>query len=306
MADAITVGAFLRAAGIDLVGPPLPSGVVDAGATIRRAAAEILAIPDDGLGRGWPFLHGEADVRYGLYYIAERIDEATATMLREGSPRATHGGANLVQATAACWGLRGLLLDVGDDLLDRAPAGGEWSLRQTLGHILATQVRYAFSTAYALGRLAQPDLPVRPAESLIPAHELSATLGLGGLAPILDRMSDLHHEGLAAIWGLDDWRGLAAPTVWAGFEVNVRFRLHRWAAHFREHAIQIEKTLDVIAAPPREIVRIARDLFRAWGRLEGVVLAHPERAAARADWLADLAGTLRATAVSVRESATPR
>ncbi len=300
----MTVGAYLRAAGMEPMAPPVPHGILNAGATILRAATEILVIADDGLGRGWPFLHGEADVRYGLYYIAERIDEATATMLREGSPRATHGGANLVQATSECWGLRGILLEVGDDLLDRAPAAGEWSLRQTLGHILATQVRYAFSTAYAFGRLAQPELPVRPSESLIPSHELSATLGDGALAAILDRMMDLHREGLAAIWALDDRKGLAAPTVWAGFEVNVRFRLHRWAAHFREHAIQIEKTLAAIAPPPREVVRIARDLLRAWGRLEGIVLAHPERAAARADWLADLAGTLRATAVSVREAAT--
>jgi len=50
--------------------------------------------------------------------------------------------------------------------------------------------------------------------------------------------------------------------------VDVDFRLGRWSSHIREHTIQLDKTLDWLGYQPSEPVRIVRDLYATWGRLE--------------------------------------
>src|SRR5712691_7524067 len=60
------------------------------------------------------------------------------------------------------------------------------------------------------------------------------------------------------------------PTIWAGHDVDVRFRLHRFAAHIVEHTIQCEKTLYALAWPSTEGRRIARHVAAAIGEVEGL------------------------------------
>ena len=54
------------------------------------------------------------------------------------------------------------------------------------------------------------------------------------------------------------------------FDVDVRFRLHRFAAHQIEHGIQCEKTLAVLGAPMTEGRRIVRRLTALLGEVEGL------------------------------------
>jgi hypothetical protein len=53
--------------------------------------------------------------------------------------------------------------------------------------------------------------------------------------------------------------------------VTVGFRLGRWASHFREHGIQIEKTFVLIGHVPGEPARLVRNMLGAYGRAESVV-----------------------------------
>ena len=71
-------------------------------------------------------------------------------------------------------------------------------------------------------------------------------------------MDEWHDVGVGWLREVDDDAAMAAGTIWAGFEVDVRFRLHRWPSHFREHTIQIEKTLALLGHQPTEVARIAR------------------------------------------------
>jgi hypothetical protein len=65
-----------------------------------------------------------------------------------------------------------------------------------------------------------------------------------------------------------DGPALSRPTVWAQYEVDVRFRLHRFAGHLAEHTIQAEKALRAIDRAPAEARQIARRLSRLRGRHE--------------------------------------
>jgi hypothetical protein len=63
---------------------------------------------------------------------------------------------------------------------------------------------------------------------------------------------------------------MTRPTVWVKIDVDVRFRLHRFAAHLVEHTVQCEKTLDTLGWQPPEGRRIVRRVTAALGELEGL------------------------------------
>ena len=54
------------------------------------------------------------------------------------------------------------------------------------------------------------------------------------------------------------------------YEIDVRFRLHRFAAHVVEHTVQCEKTLDALGGQATEGRRIGRRISAALGELEGL------------------------------------
>jgi hypothetical protein len=62
---------------------------------------------------------------------------------------------------------------------------------------------------------------------------------------------------------------MTRPTIWAGYEIDVRFRLHRFAVHIEEHTIQCEKTLLALDWRPTEGRQIARRLAAVLGEVEG-------------------------------------
>jgi hypothetical protein len=59
---------------------------------------------------------------------------------------------------------------------------------------------------------------------------------------------------------------MTRPTVWGHFEIDLRFRLHRFA----EHTIQCDKTLAVLGWRPTEARRIVRQVWGLVGELEGL------------------------------------
>jgi uncharacterized damage-inducible protein DinB len=256
---------------------PMPSTLVAARAAFDEALSSLLAIPDAALStieKPWPWHDDSAiDIRYGLYHLYEQLEKGQAAALRAGG-KTTQAGVILGQTTAALWDLHGLLLPLGNQL-DRDPGGGEWSIRQTLAHVVAVERSYASHTAYAVHRQRNdPSLPLRTPEDVywqVPEEQFVE----GNLAAIRQRMDEWHDVGVGWLREVDDDAALAARTIWAGFEVDVWFRLHRWPSHFREHTIQVEKTLAMLGHQPTEVARVVRVIAHAYGRLEGEAIARP-------------------------------
>lgn len=256
--------------------PPLPEALFRARATIVGALGELLAVRDDRLAGTWPWRGevGEADVRYGFYHLFERFEKAANAVARLDLPR-SRAADILGQATAARWDLHGLLvplaaeLDRDPSLRSRAgPGGGEWTIRQTMGHVVSVQASYAARTIYAVHRIRKdPSLAVAAPDQVyqrIPHDEA----GAGSTVEILGRLDAWLDAGAAWLVGVADDLSLEAPTIWGGYDVDVHFRLHRWSAHLREHAIQIEKTLALLGRQPTEVERLVRLLFGGYGWLE--------------------------------------
>ena len=242
--------------------------------------ARLATLPGAALDRPWSWRQRETTVREAFYRSLEEEQMALAGLI----PPAGEAARILALAQRAFSELRGLLVGLPDALLDSPPPAGEWSLRTILSHVLTTERRYAQHTQYAVQR-ADADPVETPRDRLPPLHGADTP---GSLADLLAHLATARAETDHALAGLPD-HALARPTVWAGYQVDVRFRLHRFAAHLIEHTIQGEKTLEALGVPQTEARRLVRRLAAARGaherlsgaqQLQALDAVHADRAGA--------------------------
>ncbi len=255
---------------------PVPAALVAARGDVLASVHELRTISDDSLTRTWLWKGGsEEEIRYGFYRIGEAFElagiEAASALRGAGSDRG-RAADRLAPATAARWDLHGLLIPLADSTWDADPGGDEWTIRQTMGHVIGGQRGYAATSGWWQTQALpadQPDLPVVP-ESIfdeLPTEEAEAE---GTSSEVRDRLDDALDRSAERLAGLPEER-LGYGARWSGFPVDVGFRMGRWASHIREHAIQVEKTLDMLGHRPTEVDRLIRHVLGAWGRAEAIV-----------------------------------
>lgn len=255
---------------------PVPAALFAARADVMAAVHRLSNLTDADLPKPWRWIGGfdDEEVRYGFYRIGEAFElagiEAEVALRAAGADRG-RAAELIAPATAARWDLQGLLLPLPDKLWDADPGGGEWSVRQTLGHVIGAQRSYGVVTAWWQRQAftASPDLPSTPdaVYEQLPSDEVEAE---GTPNELMARLDDLLDHGTERLAGLPADR-LALGARWSGFPVDVGFRLGRWSSHLREHAIQVEKTLVMLDHTPTEVDRLIRLVLAAWGRAEAVV-----------------------------------
>jgi hypothetical protein len=231
-------------------------------ADFEAALAGFAALDEAALARPWSFRDKPMDVRYALYRTLEDAQEVLVDLAARPHPESRR---ILALAQQAFGDLRGLVIGVPDELLERAPRDGEWSVGEVLRHVLAIERRYAIQTLWAVER--SDSDPVR-----VPADRLPSTAPLsipGGVGEILARIGEARAETNRSLGGLDPAR-MTRPTQWVHYDVDVRFRLHRFAAHLVESTVQCEKNLAVLGWPMTEGRRIVRRLSALLGEIEGL------------------------------------
>jgi hypothetical protein len=141
---------------------------------------------------------------------------------------------------------------------------------------------YRANTEYSLTR-AESEPVLMPTERR-PQPDPADTSG--GVGDIVARFAQRRTETDLALAALDEV-ALARPTMWGGFEVDVRHRLHRFASHIAEHAYQCEKVILALDAYGGDARAIAKHI----GAMRGL---HERRSSA---------ATLRALDASLAEKA---
>jgi hypothetical protein len=228
----------------------------------EAAVQGFAALDQPALSRPWAWREGTVDVRFALYHALEEAQEAHVRVAAEPHPESRR---ILALAQRAFGDLRGLLTGLPAEHLDAAPSVGEWSIRETLHHLLVIEGRYAVQTRYAVDR-AEAE-PVRIPDARLPTP---AQFDAGGdVGALLVRLATARAETNRALGALAP-AAMGRPTIWAKIDVDVRFRLHRFGAHLVEHTVQCEKTLDALGWRPPEGRRIVRRLTAALGELEGL------------------------------------
>jgi len=226
------------------------------------ALAGFAALDEDVLSRPWRWRGGTLDARYALYCALEEAQEACVVAAAGPQPESRR---ILALAQRAFGDLRGLLIGLPTDLLDREPRAGEWPVREVLRHMLSVERRYAVQTLYAVER--GDAEPVRIPEdklSTIPPGDVG-----GDVDGVLAHLGQARAETNRRLGDLAPV-ALTRPSVWVKVEIDVRFRLHRFAAHVVEHTIQCEKTLAALGWRPTEGRRIVRQVAAALGEVEGL------------------------------------
>jgi uncharacterized damage-inducible protein DinB len=279
---------------------PADSSLDTARGLIDGALRDLLAVRDDALEAPWTWPdHGELDRRSGFFRIIEDLDAATAGLVARGGGRPTDQ-ALVAPATVARWELIGLLAPLTEADLDADPGGGEWTVRQTVAHIIASQHSYGVYTAWwcdqAIGA-SDERLPFAPEGLDDPAWD-EAVAANGSLDQVRSRLHVALEEAAARLSDLssDD---LALGARWSGLPVTIAVRQGRWASHITEHTVQVDKTLVWLGRQPSEVERLVRLVAAAWGRLEANAWPRPTDEATLGVAL-DAARDVAATAASVR------
>jgi DinB family protein len=308
--------------------PPIPlhGALPGARASVRRIAASLLAVPDEKLDSDWRWRVTDTDdveLRDGFYAIHEHLERATGAIAvgRAGTVDDDDGLAGdvplgpavpaLGAMTAARWDLHGVLTPLPDEVLDADPGGGEWTVRQTLGHILGSQLSYGWFNAWFLSRPVPVGEAVYPDEGDLPPEPTEEELATGTLAEIRDRFDGIADSCATAVADLSP-ATLDLGARWSGLPVSIGFRLGRYGSHIREHTVQVDKTLALLHREPRETERLVRLVLATYGRLEAQVIGRPAADLDRSlgggpsaiVLLTEAVAEAEATAASVRRAAT--
>lgn len=217
--------------------------------------------PPEALDKPWPWPDREArplEGRYAYFWLL-RLEQAAVA----ASTPAETEAARLVDVAQAAFGdLRGLLAGIRPEDLDRSPGEGEWSLRRVYRHVLGVERRYAQQVSYALARSDSEPVYVTPTtDSDAPPED-----GEGDSGELIERLAEARRQSLP-------FRNLAVsdltrPTRWVNQDVDVRFRLHRFAEHLVEHTVHCQKQLAALGVPITEAGELTRRLSALRGRHE--------------------------------------
>ena len=238
--------------------------------SFEESLRALAALTDTQLERPWQWPgKGAADQRNAFFYL---LMEEQSALVAAATPT-NEADRILALAQRAFGDLRGLLLAVPDALLDREPAPGEWTIRATMAHTIRVERSYRANTQHAL--LRRDDDPLNLPDDRRPKADPADTEG-DALA-IVNALARRRAETDLALAGTDA-NQLGRPTQWAAvteeFDVDVRFRLHRFGAHLVEHTQQVEKTL-------RELGQAETDA-QAYIRQLSIIRARHERRSADA------------------------
>jgi hypothetical protein len=239
--------------------------------TVRRfGGIDPARLEEERSWRGAP-----STLRFLFNWLSEGTQSRRLRILRTAEQlgrRLSEAQQAVVLLGAARGRLRGALLCVPDEICDRAPAEGEWNARQLLGHVIATDERYRLAVEYAVQRQRSGgEGPLRPSESSLPARTGEAQ-AVGTPAELRRRLWEERSKVIETLAAIPDDL-LSAPTGWISWDIDVRFRIHRFAAHDREHTIQLQKAQQALGIAPSEPQLLLGDAMVELEALEGILVS---------------------------------
>jgi uncharacterized damage-inducible protein DinB len=267
---------------------------------IETLVRKTVGLSDDEMGREWKWgVYDEEGLRFALLMTHHELRDLAVRLaaLREREP--SQAARILAQYHQAYRDLSGVLASVRSDDLDRAPAPGEWPVRGVAKHMLGAEYGFLTVSLFGLQR-ARASNPAEPSDeewntfrAPIAAERDAAlkSLDAADLEGIRNAFASIHIRVLRELREIRDDEIEAPAWFWDG-EMPLRFRLHRFEEHLRQHTIQLDKTLLGIGRPPTEAHRLVRNIYNA--------LADVEIERTSADQLrADLARTIAERAAAL-------
>lgn len=244
--------------------------LADMRAQRRATFAALCETPEERFALQNEWRGARDSVRFFFLRFADHEEEhATqlAAILQELGFQQTRVQRHLGAAEATRGDLLAALTGLSDADLDLTPPG-EWPLRRTLAHHIQTEYSYTRQVLHAasLHEAGQPWAPPEPVEQQTED---------GDLASFTERIDAAREHVMSSLADLPD-SALPAATVWAEREVDVNFRLMRFAHHEREHTAHIVKWRRQVGRELNEAQALLGLAWRARGVLESHLAGAPD------------------------------
>ena len=277
---------------------PLPAAAVERLGRIMQASS------DGDLGQPWAWGPHAEGVRFALLGTYQELRELAVRLGQERritAPLSTAQHA-LGQYHAAYRDLLALLTGVDDDLVARRPLPNEWSVRETLSHIVRAERGFFTLVHYGLRRQREnstlPErLPEGEVERLLEQADLFQNLLRDGdLHEIMSYYGALHGRILGEFAGITDQEIRGPSLWWEDIRYPMQHRLHRFDAHLRQHTAQIGMALAALGHEETEARRLLRLVYSALAEVEALLIGTPDLAVKEREMLAD---TIQARSIEI-------
>ena len=243
--------------------------------TVTQAVEELVRatvhLTDEDMGRVWKWGdYDEEGLRFALLMTHQELRDLAVRLAARGQAQPTQAERILAQYHQTYRDLTGLLASVRSEDLDRAPAEGEWPLREALDHMLGAEYGFLGVNRGALERHRAGNA-TEPTEAEFNEYRKPYAKPkdavAGTIESIRDAFLEIHRRVLRELADVTDAELDKRATYWENEPMPIRFRLHRFEEHLRQHTIQLDKTLAVIR-PPTEAHRLVRNIYNALADVE--------------------------------------
>lgn len=242
---------------------------------VEALVRKTVGLSDEDMGREWKWgVYDEEGLRFALLMTHHELRDL-AVRLAAKRPARTQASAILAQYHQAYRDLVGALAPVRTEDLDRVPKEGEWPVREVAKHALGAEYGFLVISRFGLDRR-RAGKTDEPPEAEFDAYKVpfendrkAAVDGLSSatVEQLRDAFATVHIRNLRELGDISDDEIEALAWFWDG-AMPLRFRLHRFEEHLRQHTIQMDKTLVGIGRPPIEAHRLVRNLYNALADVE--------------------------------------
>ena len=261
-------------------------------ATVQMSDAE--------MGKTWAWrMYDEEGLRFALLMTHHELRDLVVRLAAARDRAPSQAQRILAQYHQAYRDMTAVLATVPTAELDHAPAKDEWPVREVAKHMLGAE--YGFLRVCRIATLRhRAGKPGEPAEDEWNAasapyakdREAATTpLATAGIEAIRDAFFDIHQRILRELADITDAEIDLPSWFWDG-AMPLRFRLHRFEEHFRQHTVQLDKTVVGIGRPPTEAHRLVRNIYNALADVESERAPAPDMREAAARIIEERVGTL--------------
>jgi uncharacterized protein len=243
-------------------------------AAVARFAASTHVLPEWVLNNGAWSYDAYDGVRYALLHTTLELHRLAVELMvrrQEAGRFPTRAQHALRQHQAAFRDVQALLLGLDEQDFRHQPAPHEWPANVLVQHMHEVE-RFFFAAIrnVLLNPEPQPLDDVELAEMAGEPVEIAADQPLELMWAEYAR---LHTKIIGELQGLSDEQLALRSPAWEPEPwPTVRFRMHRFDAHLREHANQLEKNLGLLDARPSEAKLLLRQMYAALAEVEGACI----------------------------------
>jgi len=216
-----------------------------------------LEMNDADLAREWVWKDYDGEgIRFAFFRTLEDLLTLEAFQLNRRKKGLSQAQQILAGYHLAFRDLQASLLGVIPAEYERVPAEGEWSLRKVLTHIVEADLLFYVAVKNGLndyrlrdGKLGKMTEEIWKNVSGTNDEEVDRILG-GPIEAALTYHETVHARNLSMLADISDDELEKKALYWEKEAMTLRFRLHRFESHMRQHTIQLDKALDMLDLHP--------------------------------------------------------